>query len=83
MRQDLKVHQFTLSNLIKDVSLLASSTKSNLKRSIRKLNLRAKYEQDDGKVLTAVMDTKIWKYEIKSQIADLTKSQEGANTIIK
>ena len=64
LRQDLKVHQFTLSNLVKDVALLASSTKSNLRRSIRKLDLRAKYEGTDK--LTPEMDVKIWKYEIKS-----------------
>lgn len=64
MRQDLKIHHFTLSNTIKDVELLAASTKQNLRRSIRKLNLRAKY-LDNGKI-TPTFDAKIWKYEVKT-----------------
>jgi len=62
----LKLHHFTLSNTIKDVELLASSTKSNLRRSVRKLDLRKRYVDDAGKELKPTTDLKIWKYEIKS-----------------
>jgi hypothetical protein len=64
IKQTLKLHHFTLSNTIKDVELLAKSTKNNLRRSIRKLNLRKKYTDADK--LKASTDRKIWKYEIKS-----------------
>lgn len=82
LKQALKLHHFTLSNTIKDVQLLASSTKSNLRRSVRKLNLRKKYLDDDKKELKPSTDLKIWKYEIKSQIADLTVSLEKCDAII-
>jgi hypothetical protein len=66
LRQTLKIHHFTLSNTIKDVELLATSTRSNLGRSVRKLELRKKYIDDAGKELKPSTDAKIWKYEIKS-----------------
>jgi hypothetical protein len=37
LRQDLKIHHFDLANAIKDVELLATTTKDNLRRSIKKL----------------------------------------------
>jgi len=40
LRQDLKLHHFDLANAIKDTELLATTTKDNLNRSVRKLNLR-------------------------------------------
>ena len=73
-RQDLKVHHFDLANIIKDVELLAQSTKDNIGRSVRKLNLRKKYD-DKGK-LTPSFDAKIWKYEVKNQVSDLTNQFE-------
>lgn len=72
LRQDLKVHHFDLMNTIKDVELLAQSTMDNLSRSVKKLNLRKKYLDQDR--LKASTDEKIWKYEIKYQISDLTNS---------
>jgi N-methylhydantoinase B/oxoprolinase/acetone carboxylase alpha subunit len=81
LRQDLKIHHFELSNITKNVELLASSTKQNLRRSIRKLQLREKYENSDR--LTPETDVKIWKYEIKSQIYDLTYSMEKCSNIVK
>jgi len=80
LRQDLKIHHFDLMNTIKDVELLATSTKDNLRRSIRKLDLRKKYQ--DGSGLKANTDAKIWKYEIKTQLSDLVNSQEKCNKII-
>lgn len=80
LRQDLKVHHFDLMNTIKDVELLATSTKDNLRRAIRKLDLRKKYIAGDG--LNANTDAKIWKYEIKTQINNLTNSQEKCNRIV-
>jgi len=64
LRQDLKIHHFTLTNMIKDVEMLASNTKDNLRRSIRKMDLRKK-KLNDG-VLTPTFDRKIWKYEAKA-----------------
>lgn len=81
LRQDLKIHHFDLMNTIKDVELLATSTKDKLRRSVRKLDLRKKYEM--GGKLTANTDVKIWKYEIKYQLADLTNSQDRCLEIIK
>jgi hypothetical protein len=71
-RQDLKILHFELMNQIKDVELLATSTKDNLRRSIRKLDLRKKFIEGEG--LSANTDEKIWKYEIKQQVNDLTNS---------
>lgn len=69
LRQDLKIHHVDLANQIKDVELMAQTTKDNLRRSVRKLNLRKRYE-GEGR-LSPTMDVKIWKYEIKTQLADL------------
>lgn len=80
LRQDLKIHHFELSNAIKDVELLADTTKNNLRRSIRKLNLRKKYLTEDR--LKPNTDAKIWKYEVKSQIADLTVSYDRCTAIV-
>lgn len=74
LRQDLKVHHFTLAGLITDVELLADSTKSNLSKAFRKLALRKKYLNDPSKEVTPKFDLKIWKYEVKSQIGDINQS---------
>lgn len=76
----MKIHHFSLSNNIKDVELLADTTKNNLRRSIRKLDLRADYRAEGR--LKPNTDAKIWKYEVKSQIADLTVSLERCNEIV-
>ena len=76
----MKIFHFKLSNLVKDVELLAESTKSKLKRSVRKLNLRKKYLDEDR--LKPTTDVKIWKYEVKSQIADLTTSLEKCDALV-
>jgi DNA repair ATPase RecN len=77
----LKVHHFDLANQIKDVELMAQTTKDNLRRSVRKLNLRKKYEGTPK--LSPSFDVKIWKYEIKTQLSDLQTQLEKANAIIK
>ena len=48
---------------------------------MRKLDLRKRYE-DAGK-LTANTDEKIWKYEIKYQLSDLTSSQQKCHEVIR
>lgn len=60
LRQDLKIHYFDLQNTIKDVELIAQTTKDGLRKSVRKLDLRKRYS-DDGR-LSANTDEKIWKY---------------------
>lgn len=70
-----------MTNVIKDVELLAVATKNNIRRGVRKLNLRKKYE-GEGK-LTALLDVKIWKYEIRSQVSDLGVSIARCDVIIK
>jgi hypothetical protein len=68
----LKIHHFDLANAIKDVELLATTTKDNIRRSVRKLDLRKSYmDGSKGKPLTPSLDVKIWKYEIKCQNNDL------------
>jgi hypothetical protein len=80
LRQDLKVHTVDLRNTIQDVKLLATTTKENLGKSIRKLDLRKKY---DGKgKLNANMDEKVWRYEIKYQLGQLEDSLAKCKTII-
>lgn len=76
----MKIHHFDLSNAIKDVELLADTTKNNLRRSIRKLQLRKKYLDEDR--LKPLTDAKIWKYECKSQVADLTVSLEKCDALV-
>lgn len=56
-------------------------TKNNLRRSIRKLDLRAKYLGKGS--LKPSTDAKIWKYECKSQISDLGVSLEKCGLIVK
>jgi hypothetical protein len=80
LRQDLKIHHFDLSNQIKDVELLATTTKSNLRRSIRKLDLRKRYLGSDK--LKPTTDAKIWKFEVKYQNSDLKTSMEKCNAIV-
>lgn len=83
LRQDLKVHHFDLGNAIKDVELLAQTTKDNLRRSVKKLELRKKYEENGKIVAKPNLDVKIWKYEIKYQTQDLEQSLEKCDAIVK
>jgi len=43
LRQDMKIHQFDLSNTITDVQLMATTTDAGLRRTERKLSLRNKF----------------------------------------
>jgi len=81
LRQDLKIHHFDLMNTIKDVELIAQSTHDGLHRSIKKLELRKKFD-DSGK-LTPKTDIKIWKYEVKYLVQNLTNSQAKCLAVIK
>lgn len=81
LRQELKLHHYDLLNTIKDVELIAQSTKDNLKRAVRKLNLRKRFKDADR--LKASTDEKIWQYEIKYQIQNLTSSQNRCLEVIK
>lgn len=81
LRQDLKIHHYELSNLIKDVDNLAAGTYDSLEKSIRKLKLRQKYEI--GSKLYPELDEKIWKYEIKYNVDQITVSQEKCLIIIE
>jgi len=79
----LKLHHFDLANAIKDTELLAQTTKDNLNRSVRKLNLRQKYaDGEKSRPLTPTMDLKIWKLEIKYQSSDLGQSLDTCNKIV-
>jgi hypothetical protein len=79
-RQDLKVHYFQLSQILKDVELQARSTERALRSPIRRLGLRKTYE-DAGK-LTPVTELGIWKYEVKSVLASLERSQADVKKLV-
>jgi len=79
-RMKLKIHHIDLANVIKDVELLASSTKSGLNRGKRKLELRAR-KFPEGKAYNPSWDKKLWRYEIKTQIADLDRSLDKCELI--
>lgn len=78
MKRDLKLHHLELANLIKDVSVHAESTKDNLERVARKLNLRNKYKAR----IKPVQDYKIWQYEIDTLIHDLEYSSKNLTPVI-
>ena len=56
--KDLKNHYFDLADAIKDVSLIAQSTRDNIESTKKKLFLRQKYSK--MKRLTPVADGKLW-----------------------
>jgi hypothetical protein len=58
-----------LSKNILDTELLAQSTKDNLHRSFKKLELRQKYK--DANRMAPRIDMKIWQMEVKLQVGDL------------
>lgn len=80
LRQNLKLHHFDLSNQIKEVELLAQTTLDNIGRSVRKLNLRKKYELNGR--MTPTFDVKIWKLEVRNQKNDLETQLAQCKKII-
>jgi hypothetical protein len=76
----LKLLHFDLGNQIKDVSLLATTTKDGIARAVRKLNLRKRYLDEDR--ITPTFDVKIWKYEIKTQNNELGVQIQKGRAII-
>jgi hypothetical protein len=81
LRQDLKIHHLNLANTVKEVELLATTTKNNISRSVKRLNLRKRYLGTPGK-LTPLIDAKIWKYEVKYQESDLETQIEKCDLIV-
>lgn len=84
LRTALKAHHFDLSNTIQDVALLADSTKFNVNKTIKKLNLRQKFV-DAGRMKERgpLLDLKVWTYTIRRQVTDLEDSMAKCDTIIK
>jgi len=81
MRQDLKVYQFDLSNIINDLKLMADSTSHDVDKTNRTLNLRKKIL--DGHRMSPEKDQKIWNQTIKMQVNNMTASIEKCDVIIK
>lgn len=69
-----------MSKNILDTELLAQSTKDNLHRSFKKLELRKKFK-DAGRMKPRV-DYKIWEMEVKIQTGDLQNSLEKCKKIV-
>jgi hypothetical protein len=70
--------------LIKDVDNLALETHDSFDKTVRKLNLRKDYKEGKkGKPLTPELDEKIWSYEIKYNIDQITVSQTKCLDIIE
>ena len=71
---------------IKDVGLLATSTKDNFKRSIRKLNLRKKWLAEDylkGEIDIRGLVERTYNLEqINDAFQDLIDGQDGRGIII-
>ena len=59
------MHHFDLGNAVKDVELIAETTKTNLARSFRKLDLRKRYVDKAGNELTIFFFDQKTAYEIK------------------
>lgn len=81
MRQDLKIYQFDLSNIINDLKLMADSTSRDVDKTNRTLNLRAKILT--GHRMSPEKDQKIWNQTIKMQVNNMTASIEKCDVIIK
>jgi hypothetical protein len=58
LRQDLKVYQYDLANIVDDLSLMADSTIRDVDKSTRTLKLRKKIL--DGDRMSPEKDKKIW-----------------------
>ena len=63
LRQDLKVYQFDLSNIVDDLKLMADSTARDVDKSTRTLRLRKKIL--DGHRMSPNKDQKVWGQMIK------------------
>lgn len=81
LRQDLKVYQFDLSNIVGDLKLMADSTMRDVDKTTRTLNLRKKILV--GHKMTPNKDQKVWGQMIKLQTNNLTASIEKCDMIIK
>jgi len=68
------LHHYDMGNIIKDVELMASTVKTNLKKPLDKLKFRDSIK--GTKTLTVSTDAKIWKMVIKYQILDINRSIE-------
>jgi copper chaperone CopZ len=80
-RQDMKMYQFDLSNIVQDLKLMTDSTARGVERSQRTLGLRRKMLTN--KTITSEKDLKVWNMTIKSQVNELTDSIEKCDAIIK
>jgi hypothetical protein len=80
LRQDLKVYQYDLSNIVDDLKLMADSTIRDVDKSTRTLKLRKKIL--DGDRMSPEKDQKIWNQTIKGQTQNLTDSIEKCDKII-
>lgn len=86
LRQDLKVYQFDLVNIVNDLELMAQSTKNDVKKVRRNLGLRSKRLQegrDKKRAFTASFDEKLWKRTIKYSSNNLGASIEKCDKIIE
>lgn len=84
LRQDLKVYQFDLSNIVGDLKLMADSTIRDVDKTSRALNLRKKILAGEGRggAMTPEKDVNIWKQTIKMQTNNMTDSIEKCDKII-
>jgi hypothetical protein len=83
LRQNLKDHHFDLGTQIKDVEMMSTTTKDNIDRPVRKLNLRKKYkERNNGKV-PPNKDAMIWKYEIRQMEGSIKKQLAKIKIVLK
>jgi hypothetical protein len=80
-RQDMKLYQFDLVNIVDDLKLMTDSTIRDVDKTTRTLKLRKKIL--DAKHLQPEKDLKIWNQAIKGQVQNLTSSIEKCDKIIK
>jgi hypothetical protein len=80
IRQESKLLGFDIMNFIKDVQLMAVSTKDNLSRIERSINLREKYmsKLEDN----PAMDIKLWKKIYGSFVSDLKYQMETIQKLL-
>jgi len=63
IRQNMKIYQLDLSNIVMDLKLMTDSTVNDVKKSMRTLNLRKKILNNHS--LAPEKDVKIWDMTIK------------------
>jgi len=80
-RQDMKMYQFDLSNIVDDLKLMTDSTIRDVDKTKRTLGLRKRLLTK--KTITADKDLKVWNMTIKGQVNGLTDSIEKCDKIIK